>query len=279
MKKFIGSPIGGCLYMKIPFIQGEKNKEEVEKITIDDITVNPYQPRVTFDSVEITELANSIKNYGVIQPLVVREKGQKFELIAGERRLRACKSLGMDKVPVVIRNINDLEMAEIALVENLQRKDLSFLEEARAYQQLIDKFSLTQQELADKIGKGQSTIANKLRLLTLPTDVCKQIDLKYISERHARALLKLKDKSSQLSVIEKIKEKELNVKETEKLIDNLINEKSKEGNVYTVYKDLRIFINTLNNSINEMKKAGLKVQVEQSEEDKFVEFKIRLPKN
>ncbi len=264
--------------MKIPFIQGEKNKEEVVNVQIDNITANPYQPRVTFSSDEIIELANSIKSYGVIQPILLREHGEKYELIAGERRLRACKSLGMDKVPAVIRDISDLEMAEIALVENLQRKDLNFMEEARAYQQLIEKFSLTQQDLAEKIGKGQSTIANKLRLLSLPTDVCKQIDVKYITERHARALLRLDDKESQLSVLEKIEEKELTVKETEKIVDDLLNSKKKKSTVYTVYKDLRLFINTLKNSINEMKEAGLNVQVEKSEEDEFVEFIIRLPK-
>lgn len=264
--------------MKIPFIQGEKNREEVVKVKIDDIKVNPYQPRVIFNEEEIKELANSIKNYGVIQPLLIREKDEKYELVAGERRLRACRNLGMETVPAVIRNIDDLEMAEIALVENLQRRDLSFMEEARAYQQLIEKFSLTQQELAQKIGKGQSTIANKLRLLTLPTDVCKRIDMEFISERHARALLKLEDKESQFSVIKKIKEKELTVKETEKLIDNILSEEQKESRILTVYKDLRIFINTLNNSINEMKDAGLDVQVEKSEKDDFVEFKIRLPK-
>ncbi len=265
--------------MKIPFIQGEKNKEEViVKIQIDNIAVNPYQPRVTFSSDEIIELANSIKSYGVIQPLLVREHEGKYELVAGERRLRACKSLGMDKIPAVIRNISDLEMAEIALVENLQRKDLSFMEEARAYQQLIEKFSLTQQGLAEKIGKGQSTIANKLRLLSLPTDVCKQIDLNYITERHARALLKLDDKESQLSVLKKIEDKNLTVKETEKIVDGLLNNKKNKSTVYTVYKDLRLFINTLKSSINEMKEAGLNVQVEKSEEDEFVEFIIRLPK-
>ncbi|MFW6264776.1 MAG: nucleoid occlusion protein [Bacillota bacterium] len=265
--------------MKIPFIQGEKSREEVIKVKIENINVNPYQPRITFNQVEIEELASSIKNYGVIQPLLLRESEGKYELVAGERRLRACKSLGMETIPAVIRNINDLEMAEIALVENLQRRDLSFMEEAMAYQQLIEKFSLTQQELAEKIGKGQSTIANKLRLLTLPTDVCKQIDLEFISERHARALLKLEDEESQLGVIEIIKEKELTVKETEKLISDILNKEEKEARVLTVYKDLRIFINTLNNSINEMKEAGLDVQVEKSEEDEFVEFKIRLPKH
>lgn len=265
--------------MKIPFMQVDKKTEEIRKILIEDILVNPYQPRIEFNSKEIIELAESIQNFGVIQPIIVREKNNAYELVAGERRLRACKHLGMKEISAIIKNISELEIAEIALVENLQRKNLSFIEEARAYQQLIEKFSLTQQELAKKIGKGQSTIANKLRLLTLPNEICKQLKHQSISERHARALLKLEDEESQLSIIKKIKENDLNVKETEKLIESLIKKEKKKSKVHTVYKDLRLFINTLNNTVNEMKKAGLEVKVEKSEEKKYVEFKIRLPKD
>lgn len=267
--------------MKIPFMQGEKEIEidEVSRILVEDITVNPYQPRTNFNPSKITELANSIQNYGVIQPIIVRKRGKDYELVAGERRLRACKQLDMKEVPAIIKDISDLELAEIALVENLQRKNLNFIEEATAYQQIIEKFSLTQQELAKKIGKGQSTIANKLRLLTLPTEVCEKLNGENITERHGRALLKLEDSESQLSVLKEIKEKNLNVKDTERLIGKLLNkEEGKKSKVYTVYKDLRLFINTLNNSIDEMKEAGLKVKVEKTEEEEYVEFKVRLPK-
>lgn len=262
--------------MKIPFIQ-DKEKEEVIKVTIDNIAKNPYQPRNIFKQKEIKELAESIKSYGIIQPLVVRVKGNSYELIAGERRLRACKSLGMEKVDVVVKKINDLEMAEIALVENLQRKDLSFLEEAKAYKNLIDTFSLTQEVLAKKIGKGQSTIANKLRLLSLDTDVCNHIDPDIITERHARSLLKLKEKDIQIEVLEKVKEKRLTVKETEKFIDSILNRKKKVKK-QVVFKDLRLFTNTLKKTINEMTEAGLDVEVETHEDNDFLEFKIRLPK-
>ncbi|MEJ6951949.1 nucleoid occlusion protein [Natronospora cellulosivora (SeqCode)] len=262
--------------MKIPFIQDKKN-QEVIKVNIESISTNPYQPRLIFNQDEIDELAQSIKNYGIIQPLLVRSKGEKYELVAGERRLRACKSLGMDKVSVVVKELNDIEMAEIALVENLQRKDLNFLEEAQAYQQLIEKFSLTQQELAEKLGKGQSTIANKLRLLTLASDVRKHIDVSIVSERHARALLKMEDKNKQIEVLNKIKEKKLTVKESEQLINNIIN-KPLKSKPQIIYKDLRLFTNTLKKTINEMKEAGLNIKVERKEEEDYFEFKIHLPK-
>ncbi|HHU91882.1 MAG TPA: nucleoid occlusion protein [Halanaerobiaceae bacterium] len=266
--------------MKIPFVQGDRNRETVKKIPLDDISTNPYQPRSIFVPEEIDELALSIKNYGVIQPIIVREKDKGYELVAGERRYRACLALGLKEIPAIVKEIDDPELAEIALVENLQRKDLSFLEEARAYQQLIKIFGLTQRELAEKIGKSQSTIANKLRLLTLPTDVCQQLEDENISERHARALLKLADRESQLAVIEKIKKEKLSVKETERLIERMLQDKEeeKEPRVYTVYRDLRLFINTLNNTVDEMKNAGLDVQVEQSDAEDYIEYKIILPK-
>jgi len=265
--------------MRIPFIQVERDKETIRKIPLDSISTNPFQPRINFNQEEIDELALSIKNYGVIQPIIVREKEDGYELIAGERRYRACLALGLKDIPAIVKDIDDPDMAEIALVENLQRKDLSFMEEARAYQQLIENFSLTQKELAERIGKSQSTVANKLRLLNLPTDVCEQLEDENITERHARALLRLKDKDSQLALIEKIKKEKLSVKETEKIIERMLEEKEeKEPRIYTVYRDLRLFINTLNNTVAEMKKTGLDVQVEQIDEEDYVEYKIILPK-
>ena len=265
--------------MRIPFIQVERDKETIRKIPLDSISTNPFQPRINFNQEEIDELALSIKNYGVIQPIIVREKEDGYELIAGERRYRACLALGLKDIPAIVKDIDDPDMAEIALVENLQRKDLSFMEEARAYQQLIENFSLTQKELAERIGKSQSTVANKLRLLNLPTDVCEQLEDENITERHARALLRLKDKDSQLALIEKIKKEKLSVKETERIIERMLEEKEeKEPRIYTVYRDLRLFINTLNNTVAEMKKTGLDVQVEQIDEEDYVEYKIILPK-
>lgn len=266
--------------MKIPFLQEEKNNDEIIQVNIKNITANPYQPRKKFDTDEIMELAESIKNHGIIQPVVVRKRKNGYELIAGERRIRACRSLDLRKIPAIIRDLNDQEVAEIALIENLQRKDLSFLEEAFAYEQLLSKFSITQQELAKKIGKSQSTIANKLRILSLPDEVRQKIDPDKISERHARSLLKVGNKKEQIEILNNIKEKDLTVKDTEKLIEKKLNKKKNfnKGKRVTVYKDLRIFINTLKNSINEMREAGLDVNVEKKEEEGYIEYNIRLPK-
>ncbi len=264
--------------MKFPFVK-EKTNDEVEMVEIDKILSNPYQPRKNFDSDSIKDLADSIKNFGIIQPLTIRPRGGKYELIAGERRLKAAKFIGLNKVPVLIKDFDNQETAEIALVENLQRKDLDFLEEAYAYKQLIEEFDLTQKELAKKIGKSQSTIANKLRILNLDSDIQKKIKDPLISERHARTLLKLDEKELQIKIINEIKEKKLTVRETEELIENFIKkETQKEQNVKTVFKDLRVFTNSLNKTINEMKKAGLEVEVNKNKSEEFIEYNIKLPR-
>ena len=267
--------------MKIPFLQSEKS-EEVKEVNINRVIPNPYQPRHEFEQDSIAELAESIKNYGVIQPLTVRPRQDGFELIAGERRLRAAKYLGFDKVPVIIREFDNQEMAEIALVENLQRKDLDFIEESQAYSRLLDEFNLTQKELAEKLGKSQSTVANKLRLLSLPDKIKKELKSSCFSERHARALLQLEDLETQLKVVEKIKEEELTVRETEELISKFLEEEKDdkdEGSRVTVFKDLRVFTNTLNKTIKEMKEAGLEVEVDREKDEEFIEYTIRLPRN
>ncbi|ACL71098.1 nucleoid occlusion protein [Halothermothrix orenii] len=266
--------------MKLPFIQVDKlkDKDGVIMIPVDKIEPNPYQPRKDFKEEDLNELADSIKSYGVIQPITVRVKDDGYELIAGERRLRASRYLGLNEIPAVIKELTDREMAEIALVENLQRKDLNFMEEARAYQKLLEQFKLTQKELAQRLGKSQSTIANKLRLLSLSNDVQEQINSPLITERHARALLKLDNKEQQIKVIEEIKDKKLTVKQTEQMVNKLLDNKNRKAKVVTVYKDLRIFTNSLKKTINEMKSAGLEVKVDKEESDDFIEFKIRLPK-
>ncbi len=269
--------------MRIPFMINDKSNkdgEKVIKIPINEISYNRYQPRINFDDEEIKGLALSIQNYGVIQPITVRRKGDQFELIAGERRLRASKHLGLSEIPAIVKELSEEEVAAIALVENLQRKDLNFLEESRAYQQILTKFNLKQKELAAKIGKSQSTIANKLRILTLPAEILKELNSPLISERHARLLLNLTEREKQLEVINLIKEQKLTVKETEKIIAQLQEKRVKEKRVIkTYFKDLRVFTNTLHKSVQEMKKGGLEVKVDKREEQDYIEFRIRLPKN
>lgn len=266
--------------MKLPFIQQEaKNRDEIVKIPIKKVLPNPYQPRKEFNLEEIKELAQSIENYGVIQAIIVKKEEDNYILIAGERRLRASQFLNLEYIPAVIKDFSAKEMAEIALVENLQRKDLDFMEEADAYQKIIEMFNMTQKELAAKIGKSQSSIANKLRLLRLDTDIRKHLTGEEFTERHARALLKLAEKELQLTVINKIKEEKLTVKDTEKFIHKLLETKQKKKPVKTVYKDYRLFTNTLNKFLEEMKTAGLDVKVNQEKKADFVEYVIRLPRN
>jgi len=262
--------------MKIPFLNNDKNKEQITEIKVGQIKTNPFQPRREFKQQEIEELAHSIDNFGLIQAITVRKREEGYELIAGERRLRAAKFLGYELIPAVIRDLSDQEMAEIALIENLQRKDLNFLEEAQAYQQLINKFNLTQSELADRVSKSQSTIANKLRLLKLSADVRKKLITANLSERHGRALLKIDSAEEQLRIINEIKEKDLNVRESE----NLINKKpvKRKKKIKHISDDLRLFANSLEKRITEIKDSGITVEYDRTDDQNSIEYYIKLSK-
>ncbi len=266
--------------MLSPFLKKEK-EERIKYVDVDKIIPNPHQPRTIFHEEDLVELCQSIKEHGIIQPLTVRKVEDHYELIVGERRLRASKLAGLEQVPVMIKEFSDEESAAIALVENLQRKDLDFIEEALGYQKLIKKFGMTQQELAQKVGKSQSTVANKLRLLKLPEEIQSVLVTNNLTERHARSLLKLEKEEDQKIVLQEIIERELTVRDTDNLVENLINRKKdvKKNTVIRVFKDLRLYTNTLWATIKELKQGGLDVQVEELENEEFVEFKIRLPKN
>ena len=193
------------------------NKEIIE-ISVEDIIPNRFQPRLTFDAEALNELANSIKEHGIIQPLVVRKLQDKYEIIAGERRYKAAVIIGMNKVPCIVMNLNDNESAEVAVIENIQRKEMTPLEEAKSYKKILDKGYLTQEELARKMGKSQSNIANKLRLLNLDEVVQEAILNGKISERHARSLLRIESKQDQRNILSEIIEKRLTVRQTDDLI-------------------------------------------------------------
>ncbi len=262
------------------------NEGNVQYVQITEIVPNPFQPRKIFSQESLQELASSIEEYGIIQPLIVRLIPDGFELVAGERRLRASKLAGLSQVPVIIKEFTDKEMAELAMIENLQREDLHFLEEAEGFQQLITSFAFTQEELAKRMGKNQSTIANKLRLLKLIPEVRGVIAREKLTERHARSLLKLDDSRLQLEVLEMISEKKLNVRETEELIEEFLEDIAKQveakntpkRNVVKVIRDVRIFINTINNVVGEMKKTGLKIKVKQEQDEEFIHINLRIPK-
>lgn len=263
----------------------EGKKEQVKELRLDWLQPNPYQPRKYFDSFQLEELAKSIKEFGVIQPIIVRRKEHCYELIAGERRVRASQSLGLKTIPAIVKTLSDQEVAEIALIENLQRQELNYFEEAEGYQRLIQEFKLTQEEVARKVGKSQSTIANKLRLLKLPSAVRAGINHDLISERHARALLKLPSMELQQVVLREIYAQELNVRETEQCIETQLLlhgetlPKSKEKKrIVRIFTDMRLYLNTLRSAVATIKEAGLEVKMKEKEDDNCIEVLIQINK-
>ncbi|WP_096186082.1 nucleoid occlusion protein [Evansella halocellulosilytica] len=259
------------------------DKEEVHQIPLTEIVPNRYQPRTVFQDERIDELAQTIKTHGIIQPIVVRELEGKFEIIAGERRWRAATSLGWETIPAVIKSFNDAQTASVALIENLQREGLTSIEEANAYAKLIELHGLTQESLAQRLGKGQSTIANKLRLLHLPEPVQNALLNRTITERHARSLIGLKDPSLQEQVLEKIVTEELSVKQTEAYIQSLKekDEKSKKKKPIRkgVSKDTRLAMNTIRKSVDMVVQTGMNIDTDEEEHDDYYQFTIRIPKS
>jgi len=260
------------------------DKEKIETVDIEKIETNPFQPRKEFDEEKIDDLAQSIKTYGLLQPVIVRPSGKGYELVVGERRLMACKRLGWKTLQVMVQKLSDNAVATVALIENLQRENLTFMEEAEGYEKLINEFNLTQEVLAQRLGKSQSTIANKMRLLRFPDNVKKALKENDITERHARTLLKLEEEKLQLQVINEIVNKELNVKQTENLVENMLkkeedSDNKKESKKPTaVVRDKRIFLNTIREALQVIEKAGLTPEVEENEKSDFYEVVIRLPK-
>lgn len=265
-------------------LDGDDNiiSQTVIELPPEQIIPNPFQPRKTFHLESLQELAASIKEFGIIQPLLVRYINNQYELIAGERRLRASKLANLTCIPVIVKELNDKEMAELAMIENLQREDLHFLEEAEGFQQLISHFGLTQENMAQRVGKNQSTVANKLRLLKLSSKVRSLLREKNLTERHARALLKIEDENQQMEVLSVVVENKMNVRETEEYIENFSREITKKKipkqNVVKVIRDVRIFLNSINKVVGEMKKSGLKIKMNQEQDDDFIVIQLKIPK-
>lgn len=259
-------------------------QDEVVQLSINQISPNRYQPRTIFNEEKIDELAQTIHTHGMIQPIVVRKVSntdKKYEIIAGERRYRAVTQLGWETIPALIRQMNDKETASVALIENLQREELTVIEEARAYEQLIIIHELTQEALAQRLGKSQSTIANKLRLLKLPNEIQNAILNKSITERHARALIALKDHEKQIQLLNEIIEKQLNVKQTEEKIKKLLlNEpKKKRPRLRGFNKDMRIAMNTIRQSLTMVSDTGIKLETEEKDLEDYYQITIKIPKN
>jgi ParB family chromosome partitioning protein len=249
------------------------------QVQTDKIIPNPQQPRHKFNRESLYSLSQSIKHNGILQPLTVREMPNgEFELVAGERRLRAAIMAGLKIVPCIPVDLDDTQTAVMSLIENLQREDLNFFDEAASIEKLINKFGMTQEEVAKKIGKGQSTVANKLRLLRISNSQREKILELNLTERHARALLRLDD-SQREAALNIIAKRNLNVEETDKLVENMLfPQNSVERKNRSVIKDVRIFFNTINNAINLMRESGIDAVAIKQEYDEYFEYTVKIPK-
>lgn len=268
---------------KLITINDYSNK--IFKINVDNISPNPDQPRKIFEKRSIEELASSISIYGVLQPLTVKKLGNdQYELIAGERRLKAAKLAGLKSVPCIVSCVQRHDSAIISLIENIQRQDLSFFEEGMAISRLIKQYSMTQEQVAKKLGKNQSTVANKLRILNLPLEIRDIISENALTERHARTLLRIPENKDRLLILNEVINKKLGVAQTEKKVESFLAKNFKEqqkpkNKPIGFFKDIRIFTNTINNALVAMKDSGVPVESEKKENNEYIEYSIKISKN
>lgn len=264
------------------------SRDEHRVLAIPTISIRPNktQPRRNFDEQELRSLSQSIVRNGILQPLSVRRiNSTEFELIAGERRLRAAIMAGITKVPCVVIRCSDKESAVYALIENIQRKDLGMFEQARGIARLIRKYGLTQEQAAIQLGKKQSTIANKLRLLRLTFEEQEWIASASLSERHARALLRIDDENLRREALSRVISENMNINQTEVFVTDVlmnrscnIEEKPKKPEKKIVVKDVRIFVNTINKAVDTMRLSGINAISEKSETDDYIEYTVKIPK-
>ena len=247
----------------------------------ENIFPNPNQPRLRFDFDELTSLAESIRHNGLLQPLTVRrtENEGVFELVAGERRLIAARMVGIARLPCIVMDISDEESAVYSLIENIQRQDIGFFEEALAIDKLIDRYHYSREELSNKLGKAPSTIANKLRLLSLSEEMREKIVKTGLTERHARALLKLDDEKMRARALSIMADKRLTVAESERMIAQMCGRSPKSRKIpLKNLRDVRLFVNTLNHAVDAIRKAGIDADSVKSETEEYIEYVVRIPK-
>ncbi len=264
------------------FLNFTKDKQinKVIEVDIHLIIPNPHQPRTEFSDADIAPLAESIAQNGILQPLSVRRRGERYELIAGERRLRAAKMCGLRVVPCIVHEISERHSAILALVENIQWQNLSFFDEAVAIEKLITYYGMTQEDAAAKLGKAQCTIANKLRLLRLSEDERELITHFNLTEHHARALLKLENSSDRLVILEKVVKNNLNVERTEKLIEDYIDKEKIKASYKKrskMFQNVKIFVNTINKAVETMQVAGIKADSCKIQNEEYIEYRVRIP--
>lgn len=257
-----------------------RTESKIILIPQSEILPNPNQPRKRFNYDELEGLAQSIRANGILQPLLVRiNENGKYELVAGERRLRAARLVGITKVPCIVNEISESDSAVFAIIENLQRQNLDFFEEAEALAILVSEYRMSQDELCKKLGKAQSTLSNKLRLLKLSDEMRYKISRAGLSERHARALLSLEDEVQRARALSIIIDRHLTVNESETLIEQMLRKnEAPKRQILKGFKDIRIFINTLNNAVDTIRRAGIDADSVKTETDEYVEYIVRIPK-
>ena len=246
----------------------------------EEIFPNRNQPRKTFSGDELVGLAESIRENGIIQPVSVRVSDDgRYELIAGERRLRAARLAGLTLIPCILMEVSDETSAVYALLENLQRQNLGFFEEAEAIARLIADFDIGQEAIARLLGKAQSTVSNKLRLLHLPSDIRRQIEAAGLTERHARALLRLQTVDQLNRALDIITQRHLNVADTERLVEQILSSSATSRKPpLKIFKDIRIFVNTLNHAVDTMRRSGIAADAAKRETADYIEYTVRIPK-
>ena len=266
--------------MSALFKRGPLDASRVMFLPVDAIAPNPYQPRQTFAREELDELAQSIRALGVLQPLTVRKGEGGWELVAGERRLRAARLAGLDRVPCLSVRVDGQTTSLLALVENVQRTDLDFWEEALALRRLLDTFHLSQEEAARRVGKSQSAVANKLRLLRLPPEVLARLRAGGVTERHARALLKLEGSPLLEQAVDLLEAEQLTVVQTEALVESLLSPApdAPRKKPLFVLKDVRLFLNTLKRSMELMRSAGVNAQCRREDREDAILLTISIPR-
>ena len=259
-------------------LQKEPKSEALPMLAVSDIAPNPQQPRRQFDARELRALADSIARYGLLQPLTVRRREGRYELVAGERRLRAARMAGLERVPCRLLEADEELSGVLALVENLQRQDLDFVEQARGIEALIRRYGLRQEEAARRLGKSPSAVANKLRLLKLPEDVLEGLREAGLSERHGRELLRLPEDEDRRRALSAVRERGLSVAQTERYVDGLLRreEPAEGGRSRFVLKDVRVFLNSLQRSVELMRQGGVAVGVQKKETERELTVTVRI---
>lgn len=256
----------------------QQHKSELLQLPANRIAPSPHQPRRIFAPEELGALAESIRNYGILQPLVVTPNGADYFLVTGERRLRAAKLIGLERVPCILYDRPTEDCALATMTENLQRQNLSYWEEAYGYKALLDQFGYTQEELADKLGKSQSSVANKLRLLRLPIPIQSKLAASPLTERHARALLRLQSTEQLYTALETIMQRRYNVAQTEQYVERLLTPKPTRRPVIPLVRDRRICKNTIERAVGLIRNAGIDAKTTTTENEKYIEYVIRISK-